>query len=113
MVCVNRTLHPSLTCNHRDGTVDEVRQEPVPQSSYQEVLEDEVDGDLDSKEDLRSVDLPGPALDGSTVRYWSDYSRVYYTPRSFHMLPDALDFENIDDDWSAGKDTFERYDSVR
>ncbi|KAI0292754.1 tubulin domain-containing protein [Russula brevipes] len=52
-----------------------------------------------------------PPLRASEVRYWSDYNRVYYLPRSIHKLPDLADWEITGGDWQGGKETFLRYDS--
>lgn len=53
-----------------------------------------------------------PPLRASDIRYWSDFNRVYYLPRSIHKLPDLADWETADGDWQGGKETFSRYNSV-
>lgn len=85
----------------RSGEVVQVHQDPIPKSDYQKQLES---GD--------SLEQPENASSNNTVRYWSDYNRVYLAPRSIQSLPDPADWEGVDGDWSAGKDLFERYNAV-
>jgi len=67
----------------------------IPQSAYQEHLD---------------AGLEPPQLSPSTVRYWSDYSRVYYHPKSIVQLSEfdvndhLMPFEN----WEVGLDLFEK-----
>lgn len=46
------------------------------------------------------------------IRYWSDFSRVYYLPRSLQQLPDPLPWEETCVDWRKGQDIFNRYNEV-
>ncbi|VDC05087.1 unnamed protein product [Peniophora sp. CBMAI 1063] len=98
------------------GNVDELRQPSISTSVYQkhldeEIVEDPADARGEAGAETRDGQLQAPILRASEVRYWSDFSRVYYLPRSLHQLPDALDFENSDEDWLEGKTAFERYDA--
>ncbi|KAF9555209.1 tubulin nucleotide-binding domain-like protein [Agrocybe pediades] len=43
------------------------------------------------------------------IRYWSDFSRVYYLPRSLQKIPDPPDWETDNLNWAAGQELFERY----
>ncbi|KAF1844121.1 tubulin nucleotide-binding domain-like protein [Cucurbitaria berberidis CBS 394.84] len=67
----------------------------IPQSAYQEHLD---------------AGLNPPSLSTSTVRYWSDYSRVYYHPKSivqlseFEVNDQLMPFEN----WEVGMELFEK-----
>lgn len=67
----------------------------IPQSAYQ--------GHLDAG-------LDPPALEPSTVRYWSDYSRVFYHPKSIIQLSEfevndkLMPFEK----WDVGLELFEK-----
>ncbi|KAJ4373126.1 mtDNA inheritance, partitioning of the mitochondrial organelle [Neocucurbitaria cava] len=67
----------------------------IPQSTYQEHLD---------------AGLDPPPLTTSTVRYWSDYSRVYYHPKSIVQLSEfevndkLMPFEN----WLVGMEFFEK-----
>ncbi|KAJ8112019.1 hypothetical protein OPT61_g5519 [Boeremia exigua] len=71
------------------------RAEPIPQSVYQEHLD---------------AGLEPPKLSTSTVKYWSDYSRVYYHPKSIVQLSEfdvndkLMPFES----WDVGMDLFEK-----
>ena len=48
----------------------------------------------------------------SSIRFWSDFNRVYYIPRSIQRLPDPPGWENVEGDWDAGRALFRRYDQV-
>ncbi|KAL6157255.1 mtDNA inheritance [Exserohilum turcicum] len=69
--------------------------ETIPQSAYQEHLD---------------AGLEPPPLSTSSVRYWSDYSRVYYHPKSIVQLSEfdvndkLMPFEN----WDVGMELFEK-----
>ncbi|KAF2864965.1 tubulin domain-containing protein [Massariosphaeria phaeospora] len=71
------------------------RSQPIPPSPYQTHLD---------------AGLVPPPLNTSTVRYWSDYSRLYYHPKSLVQLSD---FEVNDklmafEKWDVGLDLFEK-----
>lgn len=81
----------------------EYKQDPVEKSRYHVQLEDEPDPDSTQS---------GPfTVDESTVRYWSDYNRIDYHPRSIQKLPDLLDWDLGTGDWVSGKETFDRYNN--
>lgn len=69
--------------------------ETIPQSAYQEHLD---------------AGLDPPPLSASSVRYWSDYSRVYYHPKSIVQLSEfdvndkLMPFES----WDVGMELFEK-----
>ncbi|KAF2276862.1 tubulin nucleotide-binding domain-like protein [Westerdykella ornata] len=71
------------------------RTEPIPASSYQSALD---------------AGLSPPRLSTSSVRYWSDYSHIYYHPKSliqlseFQVNDSLMPFEN----WDVGMDLFEK-----
>ena len=71
------------------------RSDPIPQSTYQQHLDS---------------GLEPPPLSTSTVRYWSDYSRVFYHPKSIVQLSEfdvndkLMPFEK----WEVGMDLFEK-----
>ncbi|KAF2827840.1 tubulin nucleotide-binding domain-like protein [Ophiobolus disseminans] len=71
------------------------RAPPIPQSTYQEHLD---------------AGLDPPSLSTSTVRYWSDYSRVFYHPKSIVQLSEfdvndkLMPFEK----WEVGMELFEK-----
>ena len=105
-------------CQARDGTVDEIQQDPIPDIAYQAQLDQETDEDSDPHvaavlgQPYPEKTSAVPPLVASDVRYWSDYNRVHYIPRSIHKLPDLADWETAEGDWQGGKETFLRYNSV-
>jgi len=96
--------------NHgRAGSVIEYKQDPVNKSRYQEQLE-EVLLFTPSNGLGSGPTHPDPfVVDESTVRYWSDYNRVNYHPRSIQKLPDLPDWDLGMGDWTAGKEAFDKY----
>ncbi|KAE8380635.1 tubulin domain-containing protein [Aspergillus bertholletiae] len=80
-----------------DGKEVIQRQTPISQSDYQKNLD---------------AGMPAPQLTTETVRYWSDYNRLFYHPRSIVQLNDyelnskIMPFE----DWSVGEDLFSDLD---
>lgn len=99
--------------------MDEIQQDPIPDIAYQTQLDQETDDDsgphgaVPGQRPYIEKNSAVPPLVASDVRYWSDYNRVYYIPRSIHKLPDLADWETAEGDWQAGKESFLRYDSVR
>lgn len=102
LVCLATHLVPagSLTCTRRqrrDGNVVVQKQLPVEQNEYQKSLEQ---------------GLPPPPLTSETVRYWSDFNRVYYSPKSIVQLNDfelnsqLMPFER----WDVGEELFSNLD---
>lgn len=73
------------------------KQQPIEQSSYQESLD---------------AGLEPPELTTSSVRYWSDFNRVYFHPRSivqlneFELNSSLAPFEK----WATGQDLFSSLD---
>ncbi|KAI1861098.1 hypothetical protein JX265_009717 [Neoarthrinium moseri] len=73
------------------------RQQPIGQSAYQESLD---------------AGTAAPELTSSSVRYWSDFSRVYYHPRSIVQLNEyelnssLMPFEK----WAMGEELFSSLD---
>ncbi|KAE8848755.1 hypothetical protein HRS9122_02771 [Pyrenophora teres f. teres] len=69
--------------------------ETIPQSAYQEHLD---------------AGIEPPRLSTSSVRYWSDYSRIYYHPKSIVQLSEfdvndkLMPFES----WDVGMELFEK-----
>ncbi|KAL1302654.1 hypothetical protein AAFC00_003021 [Neodothiora populina] len=79
------------------GSTNVIRNEAIPQSAYQQHLDQ---------------GLPTPALDTPNVRFWSDYNRVFYNPRSivqlheFELNSALMPFES----WTTGEDLFNNLD---
>lgn len=73
------------------------KQQPIEQSSYQQSLD---------------AGLEPPELTTSSVRYWSDFNRVYFHPRSivqlneFELNSSLVPFEK----WATGQDLFSSLD---
>jgi hypothetical protein len=71
------------------------RLQPIPQAPYQAALD---------------AGIPPPPLSASTVRYWSDYSHLFYHPRSLVQLSEfevndtLMPFEK----WDVGMELFEK-----
>ncbi|EPQ55584.1 tubulin nucleotide-binding domain-like protein [Gloeophyllum trabeum ATCC 11539] len=94
-----------------NGDVVEFRQDPIPRSQYHKELENEsmdhVDNDVNS-----STHVEGKRQENgsSDIRFWADYSRVYYHPRSLHKLPEPAEWQDTAGDWNYGQDLFTQYD---
>lgn len=89
----------------RSGAVVEHRQDPIPQSACHAHLEggeDERDDDV-SEEQAHDIT--------SSVRFWSDYSRMFYHPRGLHRVPDPAEWEH-EVGWRQGAEKFAQYDVV-
>ncbi|KAL5498285.1 DML1 [Sanghuangporus vaninii] len=82
-----------------NGAISEYRQEAIPKSEYQKRLDDGEDRVEDYLENNKS----------SNMRFWSDFNRVYYIPRSIQQVPDLPEWEANRGDWNHGKNVFERY----
>ncbi|KAF6843673.1 protein DML1 [Colletotrichum musicola] len=69
---------------------------------------------IDQSAYLRSLDqgTPAPTLTTSDVRYWSDFSRVFYHPKSLNQLYDYELNSSIMpfDKWSLGRELFDTLD---
>lgn len=89
----NKVISNTAHAMYRDGSTRTQRQPTIPKNDYQ-----------------RSLDsgTPIPRLTAETVRYWSDFNRVYYNPKSIIQLNDyelnsrIMPFEN----WQAGEELF-------
>ncbi|KAJ7268065.1 Misato segment II tubulin-like domain-containing protein [Mycena rebaudengoi] len=86
------------------GRSVEYRQESVRKSAYQLHLDDESEIDSPDPEDTPST------IQAEDVRYWSDFNRVFYVPRSVQKIPDIADWEEAEGNWTSGHETFTRYD---
>jgi hypothetical protein len=90
-------LYVTRLKNHRNGPAIIQRQDTIQQHEYQKSLEE---------------GLPPPKLTPQSVRYWSDYNRVYFHPKSIIQLNEyelnssLTPFEN----WNAGEELFNSLD---
>ncbi|KAJ6160413.1 hypothetical protein N7470_003809 [Penicillium chermesinum] len=80
-----------------DGQAIVQKQAPIMPSDYQKSLDQ---------------GTPAPRLTSETVRYWSDYNRVFYHPRSavqlneYELNSQTMPFE----DWNVGEELFNDID---
>jgi hypothetical protein len=89
---------PSDTYSIRSGTIAEYKQSPITRSNYHDQIENGVESGIQNHE--------------SDVRFWSDFNRLYYTPRSVQRLPDIPEWENAEGNWQDGREVFTRYEQV-
>ncbi|CAK5270363.1 unnamed protein product [Mycena citricolor] len=84
------------------GAPIEYKQERATKSQYQDDLDKE---DLDEgvAQDAANAQL-------KDVRYWPDFNRLYYAPRTLQQIPDLAEWESKEGDWAFGGDLFTRYD---
>lgn len=86
-----------LFTTFRNGPAVVQRQEVIQQNAYQQSLEE---------------GLEPPPLTTESVRYWSDFNRVYFHPKSIVQLNEyelnsaLMPFEN----WSIGEELFNSLD---
>ncbi|KAF5340043.1 hypothetical protein D9611_012424 [Ephemerocybe angulata] len=85
------------------GAVQSIRQPPIQRSVYQEFLTNN-DSNQPGKHLPPSQDL----LRGK-VRYWSDFNRLYYLPRSLQPINEPSEWDGPRESWGLGQDTFRRY----
>ncbi|KAK2062492.1 misato segment II myosin-like domain-containing protein [Colletotrichum caudatum] len=87
-----------LWCSeHREGSPQVHRQPQVEQTAYQQSLDS---------------GTTTPKLKLSDVRYWSDFSRVFYHPKSLNQLYDYELNSSIRpfDKWTLGRELFDNLD---
>ncbi|PFH48792.1 hypothetical protein AMATHDRAFT_64624 [Amanita thiersii Skay4041] len=88
-----------------NGHIEEHKQAVIPKSLYQSQM-DETDG-LGTKEtEGNSRRL---LQNSNEIRYWSDFNRVFYVPRSIQALPDPTYGEVVSGNWDGGMDLFARF----
>ncbi|KAH7886241.1 Misato segment II tubulin-like domain-containing protein [Phlebopus sp. FC_14] len=82
-----------------EGPVVREEQARIPESEYHALLDregDELDDEgMGVRPDVR-------------IRYWSDFSRVFFDPKSIQAVPDASGI--IEGDWRTNRESFQRYD---
>ncbi|KAL9710790.1 mtDNA inheritance, partitioning of the mitochondrial organelle [Leucoagaricus gongylophorus] len=79
-----------------DQPVEEIRQNEVTKSPYHIQLEEK---------DQAGLQFTTP----KEVRYWSDFSHVYYLPRSVHRVSRPMNGETGADNWKQSQDQFRQY----
>ncbi|ESK86503.1 protein dml1 [Moniliophthora roreri MCA 2997] len=83
--------------NAWDGSSVELRQEAIPDHPYQTKL---LEGESGIGESASIT---------QDVKFWSDFNRVYYHPRSIQMLPDISDWQGAEGDWIHGLNSFTHF----
>ncbi|KAJ6584373.1 mtDNA inheritance protein Dml1 [Mycena capillaripes] len=82
------------------GDPVEYKQEAVRKSHYQTIMEE-----LDT-----NSGAPSSAVQPENIRYWSDFNRMYYVPRTIQKVPDIPEWEDAEGNWTGGREVFTRYD---
>ncbi|KAJ8482568.1 hypothetical protein ONZ51_g5273 [Trametes cubensis] len=91
--------------NQWEAGVVEYRRARIPKSDYQTALDQGLDESDEHQDDDKAVPTKTP-----NIRFWSDFSRVYYHPRTAQKLPDLADWERAEGEWNASRETFSNYE---
>ncbi|TFK37238.1 mtDNA inheritance protein Dml1 [Crucibulum laeve] len=91
-----------------NGDVTEYRQDLIASSAYQTRMEEQSDDLSPGSDSNNRLSQPMDQATGN-VRYWSDFNRVYYIPRTIQRLPDPSEWESPEGGWLKGQETFSRY----
>ena len=86
----------------------EYKQDPIGKSRYQEQFEEELLFTAPNDPAPQPTQFDPLIVEESAVRYWSDYNRVNYHPRSIQKLPDLPDVDLGIGDWVAGREAFDK-----
>ncbi|KAH6907070.1 tubulin domain-containing protein [Coprinopsis sp. MPI-PUGE-AT-0042] len=109
-----RSDQASSQGNLWNGTVQEIRQAPIPPSAYHDYLAHDDDKDRHDETDMAVSGKPG--LDEEAVRYWSDYSRVYYAPTTIQQVPEPPERGGEGGDpngnWGISVGVFDKYNEA-
>jgi Tubulin domain len=97
-----------LIFSFRNGDIVECRQDLIPKSAYQSHIETGSTPSEESPHDSGSQLTQGPG----DIRYWSDFDRVYYLPRSLQKLPDPPEWKSTYLGWNQGYELFTRHNEV-
>ncbi|KIJ36380.1 hypothetical protein M422DRAFT_232636 [Sphaerobolus stellatus SS14] len=86
------------------GSVAEYRQAAIPQSSYHAKLDA-------GEDDLEDIEMEAVVSDDLTskVRFWSDFSRVFFQPRGLLRIPDPGEWER-EPAWQRGAERYKELD---
>lgn len=90
----------------------EYRQERIPESDYHKALNAEEGEQENPHAETGEQSHAADTLKGN-VRYWSDFSRVDFHPRSLQKLPDLPEWKSSAGDWNLGKEIFKQHDKVQ
>ena len=91
----------------------EYRQDPIPKSDYQNRLDEGETENEDLPEDHTDPESGASKIGPTNVRFWSDYSRVFFHPRSLQRLPDLPDWDAVESDWIKSRESFSSYEQVQ
>jgi hypothetical protein len=94
---------------HRDGVVATHAQPRLPKSRYQRLL-DEEEQHYQDPENFRGPDFVVSEF-SQDIKYWSDFSRVYYSQRNLQILDEDASRQD-DGSWLSGQEMFQRYDDA-
>ncbi|KAJ6455441.1 Misato segment II tubulin-like domain-containing protein [Mycena sanguinolenta] len=83
------------------GNAVECMQEPVSKSQYQIDMEES---------DMNTGYASSTAIQPEDIRYWSDFNRMFYVPRTIQKVPDIPEWEEAEGNWTGGHEMFTRYD---
>jgi len=100
-----------LTRHTRGGELIEYRQEKIAKSRYQ-ILLDESDELETAPRQITTTSAEDQNQGIGEIRYWSDFSRLYYLPKSLQRIPDPADWETTNPNWTEGQEFFARYNEV-
>lgn len=87
------------------------RQNPIEKSAYQRSLDESEDDIEGLRNELHPEKHESQRELLQSIRYWSDFNRVFHLPRSLHPLSSvstAADSANHVIYWGEGISTFER-----
>ncbi|KAK2463884.1 hypothetical protein APHAL10511_004056 [Amanita phalloides] len=87
------------------GNVHQHNQTAIRRSKYHLRLEETCGLGVEPNDDEHAYLLQ----DSHEIRYWSDFSRVYYSPKSIQPVPNPMCGEQERDDWVGGSELFSRY----
>jgi hypothetical protein len=89
----------------RNDGIEQHRQTSISKSKYHVKLEETSDPETAQTDN-------GDEYSFQDIRYWSDFSRVFYSPRSIQPVPDPVYGELECGDWGGGPGLFSRYNEV-
>ena len=104
-------VHHQGLSSHRNGDIVEYHHDVVGESDYHARL-DSVDERSSHKEKEDTDGDKESYADESKIRYWADYSRVFFHPHSIQRLPDPPEWDTAKGNWARGCEEFERMNEV-
>ncbi|EIW74910.1 tubulin nucleotide-binding domain-like protein [Coniophora puteana RWD-64-598 SS2] len=100
------------------GPIAQIKKQRVEKSAYHRMLDEEGEHETEavantnatSHRKMHPANDQGKAQkaqDAGEIRYWSDFNRVYFDPRTVQGIPGGL--EGTEGDWDGGREVFARY----